>query len=146
LIFIFDLLNFPINAVDMKTRRVALLIDAVINFILGVLLLAYSPDLANLLGVPITESAFYPNLLGAIFIGITSALLVEAFKKKQTSRVGLGMFGAICVNLCGSIVLLIWLIMGNLDLPVRGMVFLWIIALSVLMVSSLELYLLLRRE
>jgi hypothetical protein len=109
-------------------------------------LLAYSPDLANLLGVPITESAFYPNLLGAIFIGITSALLVEAFKKKQTSRVGLGMFGAICVNLCGSIVLLIWLIMGNLDLPVRGMVFLWIIALSVLMVSSLELYLLLRRE
>ncbi len=130
----------------MKTRRVALLIDAVINFILGVLLLAYSSDLANLLGVPVVESAFYPNLLGAIFIGITFALLIEAFKQEQTRIDGLGMLGAICVNLCGSIVLLIWLIPGNMVLPVRGMVFLWVIALSVLTVSCLELFFLSRTD
>ena len=127
----------------MKTRRVALLIDAVINFILGILLLAYSTDLARFLGVPVANSAFYPNLLGAVFIGITFALIIEAFKQKQTKSDGLGLFGAICINFCGSIVLLIWLILGNMDLPVRGMVFLWVIALSLLVVSSLELYLLL---
>ena len=130
----------------MNKRRIALSIDAVINLILGVLLLAYSADLAKFLGVPVVESAFYPNLLGAIFIGITFALIVEAFKQKQTKSDGLGMFGAICVNLCGSIVLLIWLILGNMDLPVRGMVFLWVIALSVLMVSCLELFLLSRTD
>jgi len=130
----------------MKTRRVALLIDAVINFILGVLLLIYSADLANFLGVPVADSAFFPNLLGAVFIGITSALIIEAFRQNQARSDGLGLFGAICINLYGVIVLVIWLVFGNMDLPVRGMVFLWIIALSVLMVSSLELYLLFRRE
>jgi hypothetical protein len=120
------------------------LTDAGINLILGILLLAYSADLAKLLGVPIVNSAFFPNLLGAVFIGITFALIIEAYKPKRNTSNGLGLFGAISINLCGGIVLLIWLILGNLDLPVRGMVFLWVIALSVLMVSILELYLLLR--
>ncbi len=130
----------------MKKRRFALLIDAFINLILGVLLLAYSADLANFLGVPYDHSAFYPNILGAVFIGITFTLIIEAFKQKQTSSDGLGLFGAICINLCGGIVLLICLILGNMDLPVRGMVFLWVIALSVLLISSLELYLLFRTD
>jgi len=130
----------------MNTRRVALMIDAVINLILGILLLAYSTELARFLGVPIATSAFYPNLLGAFFLGITFALIIEAYRPKQNASNGLGLFGAISINLCGGTVLLIWLVLGNMDLPVRGMVFLCIIALSVILVSGLEFYLLSKGE
>jgi hypothetical protein len=124
----------------MKKRRYALLIDAVFNLILGILLLAYSHDLAEFFGVPKSESAFYPNILGAVFIGITLALIIEAYRPKLTAGDGLGLIGAISINLCGGIVLLIWLIWGNLDLPVHGMVILWIIAIFLLVISSLEFF------
>jgi len=80
------------------------------------------------------------------FLGITFALIIEAFRPKQNASNGLGLIGAISINLCGGIVLLIWLVLGNMDLPVRGMVFLWMIALSVILVSGLELYILSKGE
>ena len=68
-----------------------LLLDAFTNLILGVLLLFYSENLASLLGVPYTSNYFYPTILGAIFIGITIALLLEFFRKTETiSGLGLG--------------------------------------------------------
>ena len=60
-----------------------LIFDAFINLVLGVLLLSFSEKLATFLGVPYVTNHFYPNILGAIFIGITIALLIEVYKKNE---------------------------------------------------------------
>jgi hypothetical protein len=121
-------------------KKTALIIDAAINFVLGVLLLFFSTGLADFLGVPATDNFFYPNLLGAIFIGITIALVIEAYRKPGEKQVGLGLVGAICINLSGGLVLLLWLLWGNLNLPIKGKLFLWILDILLLVVSSFELF------
>ena len=120
-------------------KKVTLLIDASINFILAVLLLAYSPGLVRFLGVPYTDSFFYPNILGAIFLGITIALVIEAYRKQADRFTGLGLTGAISINLCGGLVLLVWLLSGNLNLPLKGMIFLWVLDILLLVISTIEL-------
>jgi hypothetical protein len=72
-----------------------------------------------LLGIPSSNAAFYPNILGGVLIGITIALLLEAFRKPG-GLVGLGLGGAVATNLCGGLVLAEWLTFGDLTLPIRG--------------------------
>ena len=127
-------------------KKLTLLTDAFINFILAVLLLAYSPKLINFLGVPYSDNFFYPNILGAIFLGITIALFIEAFRKHTDRFVGLGLIGAISINLCGGLVLLLWLLSGKLNLPLKGTIFLWILVVSLVVVSSIELFTDLKRK
>jgi hypothetical protein len=52
---------------------------------------------------------------------------------------GLGLAGAIAINLCGGGVLLFWLASGRLALPLRGRVVLWIVALVVLGIGVAEI-------
>jgi len=125
-------------------KKTTLLIDASINFILAVLLLAYSPKIVNFLGVPDSDNFFYPNILGAIFLGITIALIIEAYRKHRDRYVGLGLVGAISINICGGFVLLLWLLFGGLNLPLRGIIFLWILDLILLVISSIELIMVLK--
>lgn len=125
-------------------RKTTLLVDASINFILAILLLAYSPKIVNFLGVPYSDNFFYPNILGAIFLGITIALIIEAYSKHRDRSAGLGLAGAISINLCGGIVLLLWLLFGGLNLPIRGLIFLWILDLLLVAVSSIELIIILK--
>ena len=121
-------------------KKTTLLIDASINFILAILLLAFSPALVNFLGVPDTDNSFYPNILGAIFLGITIALVIEANRKHSDRYVGLGLIGAIIINLSGGLVLLLWLLIGGLNLPLKGLIFLWVLDILLVVVSSIELY------
>ena len=71
-------------------RRVTLLtIDATINLLLGVLLIAFSDRLVELLGVPPAAPGFYPNILGGVLFGIGIALVIES-RSKMGNGVGLG--------------------------------------------------------
>ena len=121
-----------------KPGSVLLVIDAAINFLLGLLLLGFSRPLTHLLGVPHTTVTFYPTLLGGVLFGIGVALTIEAFRQPK-GLVGLGLGGAVAINLCGGIVLLIWLVSGALDLPLRGLVFLWSLAIVLVGISTVEL-------
>lgn len=127
------------------TKKIILLTDASINFILSVLLLAYSPKLVSLLGMPYSDNFFYPNILGAVFLGITIALVIEAFRKHTDRFTGLGLIGAISINLCGGLVLLLWLLFGGLNLPLKGMLFLWILDIILVVISLTELFIDLRK-
>jgi hypothetical protein len=120
-------------------KKVTLLVDALINLILGVLLLSFNPPLCRFLGVPYSELHFYPNILGAVFIGITIALVIEAYKKPESPHTGLGLTGAVCINICGGTVLMLWLIFGNLPIPFQGLVLLWALASALLIISITEL-------
>jgi hypothetical protein len=125
--------------------KTVLFVDAVINLILGVLLLIFSDSLVNFLGVPVSESSFYPNVLGGVLFGIGLALLVECFRKSD-GLIGLGLGGAVTINLCGGIVLACWLLFGNLSIPTFGHIFLWILVIVLIGISILELMAYLRKR
>lgn len=120
-------------------RRTTLLtIDGMINLILGVLLIAFPDSLVDLLGVPPASNSFYPNILGGVLFGIGIALMIER-NNKASKSVGLGLRGAIAINLCGGLVLCFWLVFGDLSLPTRGLVFLWFLVLLLVGISAIEI-------
>ena len=123
----------------MKSRRYVLLFDAIINLILGILLIFYSTKLADFFGVPVTTDYFYPNILGSIFVGISIALFIEARSTDKKVTTGLGLVGAIAINLCGGFMLLFWLLTGNLEIPMKGTIFLWILDVLLIVLSGIEL-------
>ena len=118
----------------MKSERLLLLIDAIINLGLGVLLLVFPRPLVTALGVPNVESAFYPSIMGAVLFGIGIALLLQRNRAK-----GLALEGAVSINLCGGIVLGLWLLFGGLQLPLRGLILLWILVAILVGISTFEI-------
>lgn len=114
-------------------------IDAAINLILGILLLAFPLKLVKALGVPMAEPSFYPSILGGVLFGIGLALLIECYRQSN-GLIGLGLGGAIAINLCGGFVLAIWLLSGSLNLPLRGQIFLWSLVLLLVGISLIECF------
>jgi hypothetical protein len=112
-----------------------LTIDALINLVLGVLLLVFPAGLVSALGVLPAQVAFYPSILGAVLVGIGIALVIERARGSS----GLGLAGAISINMSAGLVLAAWLLIGSLDIPLRGQVLLWALVVILVGISSLEL-------
>jgi hypothetical protein len=129
-----DFVNFRVE----HNHKLLLIIDSIINLILGIILLLFPLGIASYLGIPESELAFYPTILGAVLLGIGIALLIE-LNNASSKFSGLGLGGAIVINLLGSIVLLIWLIFTDLHIPTHGKFLLWIIGLSVFSIAVFEL-------
>ena len=117
-----------------------LLADAIINLILGGLLAVFPKSVVEALGVPNTDITFYPSIFGAVLIGIGVALVVE-YLRKPSGPAGLGLYGAIAINLCGVVFLVGWLFSGKLEIPLRGQAFLWGLAVVLIVISVVELVL-----
>jgi hypothetical protein len=115
-----------------------LLVGAVINLMLGILLAIFPKSVVEAPGVPTTDATFYPSILGAVLIGIGVALVVERLRK-PTGPAGLGLYGAIAINLCGALFLVGWLLSGKLEIPFRGQAFLWALAVLLIVISLVEL-------
>ena len=118
-----------------------LIVDAIINFILGIMLLLsipFSDQVTAFLGIPKIEQAFYPSIMGGVLVGIGISLIIECKRRNDGGLIGLGLAGAITINLCGGIVLIGWLLFGNLELPMRGTIFLWAIATLLVAISGIE--------
>ena len=121
-------------------RSKMLLMDSLINVVLGLLLATFPDSVVRFLGVPKTDTKFYPSILGAVLLGIGLALLIE-FYRKPSRAPGLGLNGAIAINLCGALFLVGWLLSGMLAIPVRGQVFLWAVAIGLVAISGSEWWL-----
>jgi hypothetical protein len=121
----------------MKSSKL-LLVDAFINLVLGILLATFPKSMVAFLGVPESSTKFYPSILGAVLIGIALALVIE-YRRKPDRPTGLGLYGAIPINLAGAVFLIGWLLFGELTIPVRGQVFLWAVAGVLFVISVLEL-------
>jgi peptidoglycan/LPS O-acetylase OafA/YrhL len=126
-------------------RRRLLMVDGAINLILGLLLLTFWPPLVQWLGMPATETPFYASVLGAVLLGIGIALMIET-RRKPGGPVGLGLAGAVAINLCGGVALAAWLLGGQLNLPLRGQVLLWLLALALVGISAFEVVAFLRHK
>jgi hypothetical protein len=116
-----------------------LIIDAIVNLALGVLLLLFPAGIVAMLGLPVTNTNFYAAILGAVLFGIGIALLIERYGEPKNIR-GLGLEGAIAINFCGAGVLLLWLILVPFDIPLRGKIILWSIAISVIAIGMVEVW------
>lgn len=116
-------------------ERNLLFVDAAANLVLGGLLLSFPLGVDRLLGLPVADPAFYPSILGAVLVGIGIALLLA-----RAGRPGLGIDGAIAINLVGAGVLVIWLVAQPPEIPLRGLITLWTVAAIVLGIGAVELF------
>ncbi len=128
----------------MKRSKV-LIVDAIINLGLGVLLILFPIKLVQFIGVPLAQRPFYASILGAVLVGIGVALLLEYYRPPG-GMVGLGLGGAVSINLCAGVVLAAWLMSGKLKIPIRGQVFLWTIVVILVVISGIELLVHLKRQ
>ena len=64
-------------------HKAFLLIDGIVNLVLGVLLLLFPFGIAEILGVPQPEINFYPTILGGVIFGIGIALLPKMTPPKM---------------------------------------------------------------
>ena len=94
-------------------------LDGIGNVLLGLPLLLFPGPVSSFLGLTPVDATFYPAILGAVFVGIGVALLVERFRP---SLGGLGLGGAMSINLTFGVVLAGWLVLADVELPVRGLV------------------------
>jgi hypothetical protein len=117
-----------------KTSNFLLLIDGAVNLILGAVLLSFPTGIQKFFGLPRSNTPFYASLLGAVLFGIGLALLMERFGGPAGIR-GLGLGGAIAINICGASVLMIWLTMKKL-----GALILWSLAAIVLFIGFAEIF------
>jgi len=115
-----------------------LLTDAIINLLLGVLLIFYPTPVVKFIGIPLVEKAFYVSILGAVLFGIGIALLIEKYKENLGFN-GLGRGGAIIINICGGIALAWWILFGSLTIPLRGYILLWLLVAILIGISLIEL-------
>jgi hypothetical protein len=123
----------------LDTKHKTLLVsDGIINLILGVLLLLFPLGIAEFFGVPMPKSNFYATILGGVIFGIGVALLIERYGFEKQIR-GLGLGGAIAINICGSLVLLGWLIFAPPAISLQGSIILWTIGILVLGIGLVEL-------
>jgi hypothetical protein len=121
-----------------STSKILLSIDCIVNLVLGVLLLLFPMGVIDFLGLPQANTSFYPSILGAVLFGIGLALFSELVGYVRHFR-GLGLGGAILINLVGSIVLIIWLLSGALSIPLKGQIILWAIGLIVFSIGIAEI-------
>ena len=119
-------------------HKILLLVDGAVNIVLGVLLLLFPVGIAEFFGLPVADSKFYPSILGAVLAGIGMALFIELFGFSKQIR-GLGIGGAIIINITGALVLIGWLLFGSLSIPLTGQVVLWGVGIVVLVIAILEL-------
>jgi hypothetical protein len=122
----------------MAKKNLLLMVDGIVNLALGILLVLFPAQLMVVFDLPKVETFFYVNILGAVLFGIGIALLMEYFAGEK-GITGLGIGGAIVINLCGGGVLTLWLLFGNLELSKGGEIFLWSIAIIVLGIAIAEL-------
>ena len=119
-------------------RSSILLVDSIINFLIGILLLFFPRVVIEFLELPLVENEFYPSILGSVLIGIAIALFVE-WHRKESKVIGLGTGGAILINLCAASVLSVWLLFGGLKIPIRGSLILWGLVMLVIVISIIEI-------
>ncbi len=112
-------------------------VDSVGNVLLGLPLLLAPEFVSEFLGLPMDGAAFYPAILGAVFVGIGVALLLERFRP---SAGGLGLGGAMSINLIFGVVLAGWLVLSGADLRPRGVFLLSVLAVILVGISMVEAF------
>ena len=117
-------------------------VDGIGNVLLGLPLILFPRAVLQFLGLSATGGTLFPVILGSIFIGIGIALLVQRFKPTVG---GLGLGGAMSINLVFGVVLAGWLVVAGSDLLFRGALLLWALVLALVGIGLAEVFSMSRR-
>lgn len=117
-------------------RDQLLTIEALLRGAIAALLMLLPKSAIGALGLPRTDHSFWPRLLGAVFAGMAAAAYIEGHFKLQS---GLGLGGAIAINLATAFAILTGLAVGGLDIPRRGRLLLWCCSAVLVVLALFEL-------
>lgn len=121
-----------------ETHRLQLLaVDSLINLALGAALLFLPKSTISFFGLPATDTTFYVTVLGAVVFGIGIALWIE--QRNDNRWRGLGLVGAVVINILGGGTVFVWLLIDPFEMPLRGYFVLWVVAIVVLGTALVEL-------
>lgn len=122
---------------DLRSRL--LTVDGAANLLFGVFLLALPRPLFEALSLPWTGRSLYATILGGVLVGIGIALLQESRSRAGSTR-GLGLGGAVAINLAAGLVIGAWLLFsGAEDVAPSGRVVLWLLVLFLVGLSTGEI-------
>jgi hypothetical protein len=119
-------------------ESVLLTIDGIINLLLGAALLAFPKGLVSFLGLPQPADPLYSGVLGGVLVGIGGGLVLQQLLDRPIQARAVEV--PIVTNLGGAGSLIALLVIGHLQIPIRGHVFLWIVAIVVLATGVAEIY------
>lgn len=122
-----------------KEDKILLLIDSAVNIVIGIILLCFPLGIGDYLELPKSDNYFYPTILGALISGIGIALFIE-YKYSEKGKRGLGIDGAIIINIIASSALIIFLVFGNLNISRLGSAILWIVGILVFAIGLFEYF------
>lgn len=122
------------NPMDRGQRRL-LIADAVVNLLLGGLLLLAPVRLFEALQLPAQSPGLYRYVLGGVLLGIGLALLLPL-----RGHPGLTLTGAIVINICGAGALGTWLLLTSSRPAAAGGLILWALTIAILVLALLELF------
>jgi hypothetical protein len=111
-------------------------IEVLLKGTVGLLLCILPVTTARLIGLPIAASGFWPRLLGAVLVGIATALFIEG---RGGGPRGLGMAGVMIINLAAVAMLVTLLILDRAASTMRGRLVLWVTAMTLLLLAAVEL-------
>ena len=120
-------------------QKTLLFIDGSVNVFIGFILMLYPIGIEKVIGLPETDTLFYPIILGAVLFGIGIALFLE-WRRPADVAPGLGITGAFIINLFGSMALISCLLFIPLNIPFRGFILLWALGIIVFLLGISELY------
>jgi len=119
-------------------RTVLLTIDAVIDLVLGFFLVFFPMRVLALLGLPVEAPSFYAIILGGVLIGIGLALLM-GLSAEACRADGLGLGGALIINLFAALALAALLISGRIYVSLIGYLILLAFLFVLLVLCAVEL-------
>ncbi len=119
-------------------RAALLIIDAATDLILGFFLVFFPLKVLDFLGLPVEMPPFYATILGGVLIGIGVALLI-ALSPGRRGREGLGLGGALIINLFAALALASLLIVGRISVSIIGYLILLGLLIFLVLLCGAEL-------
>jgi len=111
-------------------------IETLLKLSAGLLLVLAPMSVIKLLGLPRTETGFWPRLLGSVLIGLAGALFVEG---RAPGSQGLGLTGCVIVNF-SAVSMMVGLLALEAGLPsARGRAVVWALVVLLVCLSVLEI-------
>lgn len=111
-------------------------IETVLKLATGIALLALPGPLARAFGLPRDSTGFWPRLLGAVLVGLAAAFVLEGWIGNVH---GLGLAGALAINLATVMALAGLLILGKAAPTRRGRILLWCVVAVLALLALFEL-------
>lgn len=117
-------------------REIVLWGDVGARLVIATLLLIVPRLTASTFGLPRITETFWPRMLAAILLAIAAGTIIDG---RWPGKGGPALGGLATLNAAASFALATALVVGQLEIPKRGRLVLWLIALGSAVLALLQL-------